>query len=502
MKKIIFCILFFVGVLFSENYLKVRSLFGDHMVLQRNTKINIWGKGLPDKEVSVSIGNIKVSKKINSDGKWEVSIPPQKEGGPFEIEIKSGDEIIKFSDVYFGDVWVCSGQSNMVWPVKYSMNAEEEIKNANFPLIRFFQVPYRVSGVPEEEVNGKWFVCAPETVGNFSAVGYFFAREIHKETKIPIGMIQSAVGGTPAEAWISKDKLINNPDLKHIWERWEKIINDYPEEIKKYQEILKKWEEEAEKAKQENKPIPQKPRPPLGPESSNRASGLFNGMISPLVKFPITGVIWYQGESNVGRADEYKILFTELIKDWRNKWNIEFPFLFVQLANFLQRKDFPDESQWAELREAQKYALSLPKTAMACAIDIGEANNIHPKNKQDVGKRLALCALSMVYGKNVIYSGPVYESAKREKDGVRIFFKHTGEKLIFKGDKLNGFAVADEDKKFVWADAKIDGKTVILSHPEGKKIVYVRYGWADNPDCNLYNDVELPAVPFSIKIGD
>jgi sialate O-acetylesterase len=179
MKKIIFCVLSFVGFLFSENYLKVHSLFGDHMVLQRNTKINTWGKGIPNKEISVSINNVKISTKVNSDGKWEVSIPPQKEGGPFEIEIKSGEEIIKFSDVYFGDVWVCSGQSNMAWKVANSMNAEEEIKNANYPLIRFFQVPHKVSTVSEEEVNGKWVVCTPETIGNFSAVGYFFAREIH-----------------------------------------------------------------------------------------------------------------------------------------------------------------------------------------------------------------------------------------------------------------------------------------------------------------------------------
>lgn len=503
MIALMICV-FACGLLNAD--IKLPSLFSDHMVLQRGINIAIWGNASPNERIRVRLQlqgssekQIEVQCTASADGKWKTYLPPMQAGGPYELTVSSeGGEAITISDILIGDVWVCSGQSNMEWPVARSANAEQEIASANYQSIRLFMVrKVVISDKPVDDPQGKWQVCSPETVRDFSAVGYFFAREIHEHLKVPIGMIQAAWGGTPAESWTSMQALSSDPDLRIILDNWKKIVEAYPEALKRYEERLKQWEEEARKAKEEGKPIPRRPSPPMGPGHHWQPSGLFNGMIAPLTQFAIKGVIWYQGESNTGRAAQYRKLFPTLINDWRRAWGIDFPFLFVQLANFMQRKPKPSESAWAELREAQLLTfLKVPKTGMAVAIDIGEADDIHPKNKQDVGKRLALAARAIAYGESIVFSGPIFNKIAIEGNKIRIYFKHVGSGLMAKGEKLTGFAIAGEDGKFVWANAEIDGDTVVVWNPQIDKPVAVRYAWSDNPDCNLYNKEGLPASPF------
>lgn len=472
------------------------SLISDHMILQRGVPVSIWGTAEPGEQITVTFRRQRLSTTADANGYWRVQLDPMDAGGPFEMSI-TGRNTIVVKDVLVGEVWVCSGQSNMVWPVARSMNAQEEITAANYPQIRLFKVRNKMSEKPLEDVEGVWQVCSPQTVGGFSGVGYFFAREIHKALGVPVGMIQSAWGGTPAEAWTSHEALASDPQLRIILERWDKILANYPQALKRYEERLRKWREEAEKARSEGRRPPRRPRPPLGPNHPHRPSVLFNAMIAPLTHYTIRGVIWYQGESNVRRAYEYRRLFKTMIQDWRRAWGLgDFPFLFVQLANFLQVKPEPSESAWAELREAQLMALELPNTGMAVAIDIGEANDIHPRNKQDVGKRLALVARAIVYGEKITYSGPIYDRMKIEGNCIRIWFKHVNGGLVAKGGELKGFAIAGPNRKFVWATAKIEGDTVVVSSPQVPNPVAVRYAWADNPVCNLYNKAGLPASPF------
>lgn len=506
-NKVVVLLIWAVAYGIASADIKLPSLFSDHMVLQRGTNVAVWGTASPNEHLNIRLSlqgsstgqrQVEVKCTASGDGKWKVYLPPLQAGGPYELVV-SGENSgpVTIHDVMVGDVWVCSGQSNMEWSVANSANAEQEIASANYPNIRLFMVSKKVSDVPVDDPQGEWRVCSPETVRNFSAVGYFFARELHQHIKVPIGMIQAAWGGTPAESWTSKPTLESDAELRVILDNWKKVIEAYPEALKRYEEKLKQWEEEARKAKEEGKPVPRKPSPPTGPGHPWQPSGLFNGMIAPLTQFAIRGVIWYQGESNVGRAAQYRKLFPALISDWRKAWGIDFPFLFVQLANFMQRKPEPSESAWAELREAQLLTfLRVPKTGMAVAIDIGEANDIHPKNKQDVGRRLALAARAIAYGESIVYSGPIYDRMEVEGNKVRIYFKHVGSGLVAKGEKLTGFAIAGEDGKFVWAEAQIDGNTVVVYSPNVERPVAVRYAWADNPDCNLYNKEGLPASPF------
>jgi sialate O-acetylesterase len=315
-------------------------------------------------------------------------------------------------------------------------------------------------------------------------VGYFFGRELHQKLDVPVGLIHTSWGGTAAEVWTSKRTLDATELLKPM-------VENYTKRMESYEKQMAGLKEAAEKAKAEGKPAPKAPNKPMMP------SCLYNGMIANVLPYGIRGAVWYQGESNASRAKEYQTLFPAMIKNWREDWGQgDFPFGFVQLANYMTRREQPADSAWAELREAQTMTLSLPKTGMAVIIDIGDAKDIHPKNKQDVGKRLALWAQSQVYGKDVVYSGPMYESMKVEDGKVRVSFKHTGGGLEAKGGKLAGFAVAGEDRTFVWADATVDGKTVVVCSEKVAKPVAVRYAWADNPDCNLYNKEGLPASPF------
>lgn len=478
---------------------RLARIFSDHAVLQQRKPVPIWGTASPGEKVTVEFRGQKVNTVANDDGEWHVTLKPMSAGGPFQMTVRANNTIV-LHDVLVGEVWICSGQSNMEWPVAWSQNAEQEIAQANHPQIRLFMVPKAVSDRPLKDLNGgAWQLCTPETVRNFSAVGYFFARELHRALKVPVGMIQSAWGGTPAESWTSKPTLMANPSLRYLLENWRRAEISYPQTLENYQRQLTEWEKAAAQARAEGKPEPKKPDPPQDPRTNPwKPAGLFNAMIAPIVPYAIQGAIWYQGESNAGRAYEYRLLFPTMIRDWREAWaQGDFPFLFVQLANFMAVKPEPGESAWAELREAQLMTLSLPNTGMAVAIDIGDANDIHPRNKQDVGKRLALNALAIAYGKKMVYSGPIYERMKREGSAIRLYFQHVDGGLTTpNGEPLKGFAIAGADRRFVWAEARIEGSTVVVSSPQVPEPVAVRYAWADNPVCNLYNKAGLPASPF------
>ena len=479
--------------------IKLPAVISDNMVLQRGKKIPIWGWAEAGEKVSVkgSWQLFGASTKAKDNGKWTVKIQPPKAGGPYEILLK-GNNQITLKNILVGEVWVCSGQSNMQMSVRSSANAEQEIAAADYPKVRLFTVKRKVADKPQTDCEGSWTMCSPETVPGFSAVGYFFGRELHKQLDVPVGLIHTSWGGTPAEAWTRRGVLESEPDCVPILQRFDEAMAKYPEAKKQYDERVNKWKEAVEKTKAEGKNQPRRPRAPFGPGNPHSPAGLYNAMIAPLIPYGIRGAIWYQGESNAGRAYQYRKLFPGMITNWRNDWKQgDFPFLFVQLANFMAVDTEPVDSAWAELREAQLMTLALPNTGMAVIIDIGEADDIHPKNKQDVGKRLALWALAKTYGKNLVHSGPIYKSMKTEGNKIILDFEHVGGSLAARGgESLKGFAIAGADRKFVWADAKIEGDTVVISSDEVSEPAAVRYGWANNPACNLYNEEGLPASPF------
>jgi sialate O-acetylesterase len=377
------------------------------------------------------------------------------------------------------------------------LNADREAAAGNYPMIRQFTVKKMVAGQPQKDVERQWVVASPEMVPEFSAVAYFFGRELHKALGVPVGLIDSSWGGTPAEAWTSAPALGAVPELKPLLDDWSQKVAAYPKLLEQFQQELNPWGQAAGKAEKEGKPAPSPPEMPPDPRSNPwRAGGLYNGMIAPLIPYTIAGVIWYQGESNADRAYQYRKLFPSMIQDWRHAWGEgDFPFLFVQLANYIQGGI---KTAWAELREAQSMTLSLPKTGMAVTIDIGNPYDIHPKNKQEVGHRLALAAEALAYGRKVVYSGPLYESMSVEGLSVRLRFKHVDGGLVAKGGPLKGFEIAGEDRKFVAAEARISGDTVVVRSAAGRAPhpAAVRYAWADNPECNLYNKAGLPASPF------
>jgi sialate O-acetylesterase len=485
------------GTVFAD--IKLPAIIGDNMVLQQGEKVAIWGWADPGEEVMVGVSwrSMKWAVTADEDGKWSFKMASPKVGGPYKMTL-TGKNSITIKNILVGEVWVASGQSNMQFAVRQANNAEQEIAEANYPKIRLFYVKRTVADEPQSDCEGSWVECSPETVPGFSAVAYFFGRDLYKELDVPVGLIHTSWGGTPAEAWTRRGVLEAMPECAPILKRYADAVENYPKAMEEYEQKLAEWKEAAEKAKADGTNPPRRPREPFGPGHPHTPSGLYNAMIAPLIPYGIAGAIWYQGESNAGRAYQYRTLFPAMIKNWRKDWGLgQFPFLFVQLANFMQTKPEPGDSAWAELREAQLMTLSLPNTGMAVIIDIGEADNIHPKNKQDVGKRLALWALAKTYGKKLVYSGPIYKSMKVDGNSIVLSFDHVGGGLVAKGgEELKGFAIAGADKKFVWADAKIEGDTVVVSSEKVAEPVAVRYAWADNPVCNLYNKEDLPASPF------
>lgn len=475
-------------------------LFADHMVLQQNASAPVWGTAADGEKVTVTLGDASATTNADSDGKWMVRLNTGSADGHAKTLTIKGKNTIVLKDVLLGEVWIGSGQSNMQWPVERAANPAQEIPAANYPNIRLFTVPRVTAGQPQPSVDGKWQACTPEIVPSFSAVLYYFGRQLHRDLDVPMGLIHTSWGGTPAESWTRREVLEANPILKGLVTRWDHQVANQPQRLAKYLKRCEKWIADADAAEAAGKPMPQplpqwpKHDPRL---SGHRPTGLYNAMIHPLIPFAIKGSIWYQGESNAGRAWQYRTLFPAMITCWREDWGQgDFPFFFVQLANFRARQAEPGDNDWAELREAQLKTLDLPNTGMAVIIDIGEANDIHPKNKQDVGKRLALAARAKAYGERIVYSGPIYKSMKTDGNKVRLSFDHVGGGLVAKDDKLPGFSIAGADRKFVWAEARIEGDAVVVSSDAVAKPVAVRYAWAINPVCSLYNAEGLPASPF------
>ena len=615
----------------------LHPLFTDNMVLQRGVADPVWGWAKPGQTVTVAVNGQTAQAVADANGKWLAKIGPFKAGGPYNL-IVTGGQTVTLGNVMIGDVWICSGQSNMEMGIG-AINAPDDIAKANNPNIRLFSVPKAVAMAPRDLTTGNWDVCTPETVskggwGGFSAVGYFFGKNLQETQKVPIGLIHTSWGGTIAEAWTSAEALKANlpefvPAVEQVeaaaknqttasfaqqmadwWKKndpgtaanWQ--ATDFNSAAWKSMNLPASWENaglpdfdgvgwfrkevtvpdawagkdlmlhlgpvddndstffngtpvgstEGWQAPRDYKipgnlvkagknviavrvldtgggggiygdaaamkleaagqaPIPlagawsykdsvalakTAPAPAQINGNPNVTTVLYNGMIAPLVPFGIKGAIWYQGESNAGRGKQYQTLLPTMIKDWRNRFGVgDFPFFIVQLANFMAPHDQPGESAWAELREAQSLtAQTLPKTGLAVAIDIGDAADIHPKNKQEVGRRLALAAQGIAYGDKIEYSGPIYDSMKIEGGKIRLKFTHAAGIAAKGGAKLLGFAIAGADKKFVWADAVIDGQDVVISAATVEKPSAARYNWADNPNGNLVNAAGLPAVPF------
>lgn len=459
----------------------------DHMVVQRDLPVHIWGKAAPGEGVSVAFRGASRSTTADGLGLWSIYLPPGEAGGPFEVSVKGRNAIV-LKDVLVGDVWLASGQSNMEWPVAWAANAQAEIAAAKHPKIRLVRAMHRVSEYPLDNFVGQlWAECSPGTVANFSAAAYYFGRRLQEDLGVPIGLIQSAWGGTPLDAWTSLDAISADASLMPVIAEWARLMHGYGEDLLRYQKDLAAWKTGGRKH----------PEPELrtGPGGPFTPAGLYNAMIVPLTNYPIRGVIWYQGEENTApeRAPVYGRLFRTMIRDWRRAWKQgDFPFLFVQLAAYRAAPD----SEWPELREAQRHALALANTAMAVTIDIGDPGSIHPKNKQEVGRRLARAARALSYGEKIEYAGPLYRQATGEKGALRLWFDHAGGGLKMKGDRLKGFEIAGGDHKFVPAEARIEGSTVVVGNKAVPSPIYVRYGWADYPDCNLFNVEGLPASPF------
>lgn len=474
---------------------KLPAIISDHMVLQQDVPANVWGWADAGERVSVTFAGKSVSATTGADGAWSVKVPALDAGTIGEMTI-TGKNSHTINNVVVGEVWVASGQSNMEWIVANSANPEEETKAANYPLLRMFTVAKKASTEPLQDCVGKWEVCTPETAPRFSAVGYFFARHVHQTIKQPVGIIHSSWGGTPAEFWVPTPILARDQDFEPIMKGWEKTVENYPKAKAAFEAALAKWREDEKAAKAAGMPVPQAPRAPRGGDAFGSPGCLYNGMIEPIADYTIRGAIWYQGEANAGNAQLYKKLFPTMIKSWRAMWGNEFPFLFVQLANFMARNPEPSDTGWARLREAQLETLELPRTGMAVAIDIGEEKDIHPKNKQEVGRRLALIAEATVYYVDQEFSGPIFTGGQAEDGKYRLSFRNADGLKPSEGDKLKGFAIAGADRKFVWADAIVEGDHVLVSSPQVPAPVAVRYGWADNPEVNLVNATGLPASPF------
>lgn len=632
-----FCVFFFLltsTVTFGQ--VRLARVFSDHVVLQRQQPIPVWGWAKPRETVRVELAGQTRSTKADAAGKWLVRFTPLEAGGPHQLDVTAKSGRAKANDILIGEVWLCSGQSNMEWPVKQADNFASERKNANFPQIRHFRVEHELALTPQTDLKtGDWQVCSPETVGDFTAVGFFFARELTQKLNVPIGLLHSSWGGSQAEGWISREGMLSNDELRPTVEKfpadWQQVdsLVDYklqkqllgPDKLyptvadeKKYLDAnydLSKWRQadpfgqwdwkgmngfrgqgymacEVEipadmvgqsttLALAENDSpnqiyvngklvaegrltgvreitIPADTWRPgtnrilikfgnlvklpwfgLGLQGSpgdlyvtdgtqkislagpwrilpsfaekrtytrfvnNLATGLYNAMIAPLVPFAMRGVLWYQGETNAGRAYQYRQTFPLLITDWRRQWGGEFPFYFVQLSSYGANQSSNQGSNWAELREAQTMTLRMPKTGMAVTTDVGNPNDIHPTNKQDVGHRLALIALKQDYGQDVNAGSPMFEGVQFADGKAIVTFKHIAGGLTAK-DKygyLRGFEIAGDDKVFHYAKADIQGNKVVVSHPSVPKPVAVRYGWADAPvDANLFNAEGLPASPF------
>jgi sialate O-acetylesterase len=445
------------------------AVFSDHAVLQEGMPVPVWGRAAPGERVRVRFRGEAVGTSADPDGRWIAVLPPLEAAGVGADLVAEGDRSSAVrKDVVVGEVWFCSGQSNMEFTVDDPsrkafrlLNAASEVAAARYPLIRQFEVARRPSASPADDTSGEWIPCSPATVGKFTAVGYFFARDLHRRLGVPFGIIDCTWGGTPIEAWMSPAALASDPAFSVVAERWRRSPPDYP-----------------------HKP-------------SWLPAGLFDGMVNPILPYALRGVLWYQGESNAVRAPEYRRLFASMIGAWRAHWGrADLPFYWVQLANYRDPAD-PGGTTWAALREAQAQALALPNTGMAVTIDIGDPRNIHPADKQEVGRRLALIAKARVYGITEEISGPVPAAFERAGGAFRIRFRDTAGGLTAADRPLQSFELAGQDRKFHPASAEISGDDdVVVRSPAVPDPVAVRYAWRNAPDANLFNGAGLPAAPF------
>lgn len=482
--------------------IKLPSIFGPHMVLQRNQKDKVWGTAEPGERIVVAVAGQEKATEAGADGKWSVTLDPMPAGGPHSLSVSGKKDTVVFDDVLVGEVWLCSGQSNMEWPVSQSNDGDLEALTAKHPKIRLITVPKNGTQEPQSDFKGRWEVCTPESARDFSAVGYYFGRQVHRTIGVPVGLIDDSWGGSAAEAWVRRDRLAADPKFKRLMASWDKFEKDAPRLQEEYDQKADARREAAAKARAEGRPAPRAPESPQARLRGNaRPGNIYNGVLKPTIGYGIRGVIWYQGESNASQAYEYRDLFPLMIRSWRDEWGIgDFPFYWVQLADFLPEKSEPGDSSWAELREAQTMTMDrLKNTGQAVIVDLGEAKDIHPRNKQDVALRLARWALARDYGVNVPYKSPTYKSMAKQGDSIVLTFDNVGDKLMsFDVAELRGFAVAGGDHKFVKATAKlVDGNKKVEVRADGvADPVAVRYAWADNPVCNLYNGAGLPVTPF------
>ena len=484
-------------------------VFGDYMVLQRAKPVPVWGKAAPGEKVTVAFAGQEKSTTAVENGLWQLTLDPltaSKTPQPFVV---SGENTITLQDVLVGEVWLCSGQSNMEWSVAQSANPSEEKAAANFPEIRHFKVPRAASAFARADTKAGWQVCSPETAGGFTAVGYAFARDLFRELDVPIGLLNSTWGGTAIEPWLSPESIASSPDLTELQNKFFSLSSNSPEGKKlhaEYLAALKKWTIEAEAALASDESLTEPPTAPWQLADNPQATQLYKGMIHPLAPFALRGAIWYQGESNGKESSTvYLGKLKALIGGWRTLWNQgDFPFYIVQLSNF-----GPNSPSWTGVREAQLQALSIPNTGLAVTTDIGDSKDIHPKNKQDVGKRLALWALAGPYGKDIPPSGPLYRSHRVEDGKIRVSFEHAKNGLMIgkkeglapvapdPASKLLWIEIAGEDRIFKPAGAVIEGADLVISSPEVPAPEAARYAYCQDPaGANLYNKEGLPASPF------
>ena len=495
LKKLLVFLIVLGANLATTAQVKLPALVGDNMVLQQNAKVNLWGWASPNEKINIQLGwqTAPVQITANSDGTWKTTVnTPQGSEKKYNITIEATNKI-NLQNILVGEVWICSGQSNMYFPVGKEektwktgvVNYEEEIKNANYPNIRIFTVLTKASPKPLDDVTGSWAECSPSSVKTFSAVAYFFGRDLYQKLNIPIGLISSSWGGTKAEAWTSQAVLEGNPDFLSILENDAKNEKLHQEKLENYYANLKK--ERIINSNDLTKSELKKPKK----EENKTSYVLYNAMLHPLVNYTIKGAIWYQGESNAEQAYLYRSLFPAMVKNWRSDWNQgDFPFYYVQIT--------PHKGQNPDIREAQLLSLkNIPNSGMVVTTDVGNATNIHPIDKQTVGHRLALIARAKTYNEaNLVYSGPIYNQMKIKKDRIQLFFDYADSGFKKTSENLKEFEIAGEDQMFYPADAKIDGKTIVVSSPKVKKPLAVRFAWKAIPEPNLFNKENLPASPF------
>ena len=489
--------------------IELPAMFSRHAVLQQEETVAVWGWGTPGEAVSVTFAGQSKRTMADEEGNWRIELAPLKASAEGQILEVTGEESgrLEVEDILVGEVWMASGQSNMQWALSATERAKEDIPAANHPGIRMFLTDLVTAASPRRRVGGEWNVTTPQSAGKFSAVGYYFALKLHAEVGVPVGIIRTAWGGKPSEAFTSRQTLMEEPEGRALLQKLDAEMRrfDLVKAEAAYQKQLENWEKirksnRAEKDPKKRKKLPRKPQKPSPPAlSPRRPVSIYNGMIHPWTGYAMKGAIWYQGESNSSRAKEYETIFPLLILDWRKQWQKELPFYFVQLANFRAPTRKPGEvSSWAELQNAQRLTLRLPKTGMAVINDIGAAGDIHPRNKKDVGERLARWALVNEHGrKDVVISGPLFRSFKVEGGGIRISFDHAEGLKTRDGKKPGRFEVAGEDQVWHWGEAVIDGETVRVSNEKVPSPVAVRYAWASNPEgANLVNAAGLPASLF------